>query len=105
MGPVVLHLQQGQAPLRGHGLGLPGGKIVGVQVAGQGPGHDAEQPQLGLEGGAVVVQSLGVFQIADVLAEKDAWRSRPAAKPAFCSAPRASTPSAALSGMTSGWGA
>ena len=71
MGPVVLHLQQGQAPLRGHGLGLPGGKIVGVQVAGQGPGHDAEQPQLGLEGGAVVVQGLGVFQIADVLAEKD----------------------------------
>ena len=71
MGPVVLDLQQGQAARRGHGLCLAGGKVVGVQVAHQRPRRDAEQPQLRFEGGAVVVEGLGVLQIADVLAEKD----------------------------------
>ena len=71
VGPVVLHLQQRQPAAGGQGLRLPGGGIVGVQVAGQRPRRKAEQAGLRVQRGAVMVQRLGVFQVADVLAQKD----------------------------------
>ena len=71
MGPVVLHLYKGQPAPVGHGPGLAGGEVVGVQIAGHHPRRSAEQPQLRVQGGAVVVEGLGVFEVPDVLAEKD----------------------------------
>ena len=71
MGVVMLHLHQGQplplAPL----LGVGRGEVVRVQVTDQLGGGNAEQALEMLDLPLVVGQSLGVFQVADVLTQEE----------------------------------
>lgn len=91
VGVVMLHLHQGQplplAPL----LGVGRGEVVRMQVTDQSGGGNAEQALEMFDLSLVVGQSLGVFQVADVLTQEE----RPPfgqGEDAFCSAPQATTP-------------
>ena len=71
MGVVMLHLHQGQplplAPL----LGVGRGEVVRMQVTDQSGGGNAEQALEMFDLSLVVGQSLGVFQVADVLTQEE----------------------------------
>ena len=51
-------------------LGVTSAQIVGVEITGQDPGPDPEQPFEELEAFPEVLECLGVFQIADVGSHK-----------------------------------
>ena len=89
VGVVVLHFDQGQVLAGGALLGVAGGQVIGVQVAGEDFGLDAEQAlEMGnpfFEG----VQGLVVFHVADVVAEEGVVLVAARQKVFFSSAPTA----------------
>ena len=75
---VVLHLAQGQALLVGH-LARPFAReVLGMHVAGQDLGSKAEKPLVLAERAAPGVERVGVFQIAQVLADEGLLAAREA---------------------------
>ena len=61
MRPVVLYLQEGKRQAFGVFLRFPCGKVVRMKITDQRGRRDAEQPEKGVQGLPIVVQSFQVF--------------------------------------------
>ena len=78
VGMVVLHLAQGQALLVGQVAGPFAREVLGMHVAGQDLGSKAKKPLVLAERAVPGVERVGVFQIAQVLADEGLLAAREA---------------------------